>query len=66
MSELPRVLESFSEGTNYHGVVQGFFPQFLEGHQWRSAAVWSHPDTGPRWMISEFGRVDPPVCWRYQ
>ncbi len=29
--KLPPVIESFDDGTNFHGAVKGFYPQFVGG-----------------------------------
>ncbi len=63
--KLPPVIESFDDGTNFHGAVKGFYPQFAEGHQWRNIVVWSHPDpnVADRWLDTNVGNIGPPVNW---
>ncbi len=66
--ELPPVVESFNDGTNAHGSVEGWFPNFAR-HQRRDTYLFTHPDTGPRWMVSYgggYGKAkEPPTHWRH-
>jgi hypothetical protein len=61
---LPPIIESFKDGTNYHGNVNGYFAQFVEGRRWREVTLWTHAETGCRWVDPLGGRVTPgPVAW---
>ena len=64
-AKLPPVVETFSDGTNFHGAVKAFYSQFAEGYQWRDIIVWSHkdPDVSDRWLDSNVGELGPPVNW---
>lgn len=62
---LPPILETFNDGTSYHGEVEGWFPKFYKNKR-RPTALWTHPDTGPRWMGNQgnaFVPIDAPTHW---
>jgi hypothetical protein len=63
--KLPPVVETFEDGTIYHGMVKGFYSGFAEGHQWRDVMVWSGAEDGSsRWVEPTSHRDNgPPICW---
>ena len=65
--ELPPISESFKDGTNFHGEVIGWFDQFYKYND-RTTALWTHPNTEPRWMVNAGGGYakakEPPTHWR--
>lgn len=62
----PPVVESFKDGTNYHGTVEGWFAQFYKNNA-RHTSLWTS-DEGQRWMVSGgegYGPAKvPPTHWR--
>ena len=62
---LPPVLESFKDGTNYHGVIEAWFPHYYKNNC-RRVTLWSSDETEPRWVVSQAEELpkDPPTHWR--
>ncbi len=62
--ELPPVVESFKDGTNYHGAVLAWYPQFYKSNA-RNSTLFTHKNTGPRWQIVGAGETNElaPTHW---
>lgn len=64
--ELPPVVESFSNGMNFHGAVIGWFPYFYK-HNDRDCALWTCKGVDDRWMVAGgdgYGKAkEPPTHW---
>lgn len=64
---LPPVVESFPDGTNFHGQVIGWFPYFYKMND-RKCNLWTSDSTKPRWMVQggdSYGQAkEPPTHWQ--
>jgi len=61
---LPSIVESFRDGTNYHGLVEAWYHQF-EKHNRRESALWTSDSTKPRWVVNGVAQKIAPTHWRY-
>jgi hypothetical protein len=61
---LPPIVETFKDGTNYHGVVDAWFPHYHKMNC-RRVTLWSSAETGQRWSVNgaEYGPSHPPTHW---
>jgi hypothetical protein len=64
--EIPPIVESFKDGTNFHGEVLGWFAYFYKENV-RKTVLWTSDSTKPRWMVqagSGYGASkEPPTHW---
>jgi len=61
---LPSIIETFRDGTHYHGLVDAWYDQF-EKHNRRESALWTSDSTKPRWVVNGQRQKIPPTHWRY-
>jgi len=61
---LPDVVESFKDGTNYHGLVDAWYAQY-DKHNRRESALWTSNTTKPRWIVGGVAQKVAPTHWRY-